>query len=177
MHSGKHCEVSHFNCTSMSCRTHGKCLDDATHPTGYRCDCEAGFTGVDCEININDCEGVNCNNGICVDGINDYTCECFVNSTGHHCDHPDYCAIHSAEETNKCINGVCCANGGTCYNDLENKRHKCKCPEPWIPFYSCRRAYQPCASDPCQNNGTCEARGSDYKCHCIPSKLVCAVSF
>ena len=106
-----------------------------------------------------------------MDGINDYTCECFVNYTGYHCDHLDYCAIHSAEESYGCEDGDCCANGGTCYNNLEEGRHECECLEPWIPFYSCRRAVQPCNWNPCQNNGTCEPRGIHYVCHCISSEL------
>ena len=116
---------------------------------------------------------MNCNNGSCVDGINDYTCECFINSTGRHCDHLDYCAIHSAEKSFGCIDGdgVCCANGGTCYNDLERGRHACNCIPPWLPFYHCLRAAQPCADDPCQSNGTCEPHGFDYVCQCGPSEL------
>ena len=106
-----------------------------------------------------------------MDDINDYNCECFVNYTGRHCDHPDYCAIHSAEESHGCVDGVCCANGGTCYNNLEEGRHECECPEPWIPFYGCRRPVIPCAGIPCQNNGTCEPRGISHVCHCAPSEL------
>ena len=151
---------------------HKKCFDDATSPSGYRCECEAGFTGDDCEIDINDCEGVNCNNGTCVDSINSYTCECFVNYTGPHCNHPDYCAIHSTEETYGCEDGICCPNGGTCYNDLEYGRHWCNCISPWLPVFSCRRQYRPCASGPCQNDGTCEPDGYDYFCHCLPSKYM-----
>ena len=33
---------------------------------GYECTCVAGFTGTNCETNINDCEGDPCVNGDCV---------------------------------------------------------------------------------------------------------------
>ena len=170
-YSGDHCEISHLSCTNASCNGYGNCSDNALLPSGYHCQCDTGFTGDDCEININECEGVNCNNGSCVDGINNYICECFVNYVGRHCNHPDYCAIHSAEESYGCGGGVCCANGGTCYNNLVNGRSECNCIPPWLSLYGCRRAAQPCAGDPCQNNGTCEPHGLDYVCQCGPGEL------
>jgi len=37
----------------------------------YQCDCVAGFTGHDCEENINDCLPTPCeNNGTCIGEIN-----------------------------------------------------------------------------------------------------------
>ena len=112
-----------------------------------------------------------------MDGINTYVCECNVNYTGPHCNHPDYCAIHSAEESFGCIDGVCCANGGTCYNNLTTGRHECECVSPWLSFYGCRRPAQPCAADPCQNNGTCIPDGYNYTCHCISSKYHVVIAF
>lgn len=40
------------------------------------CACASGFTGERCEININDCFDQCKNGGICMDGVNSYTCEC-----------------------------------------------------------------------------------------------------
>ena len=105
-----------------------------------------------------------------MDGINDYVCECPINKTGRHCDHLDYCAIHSADKSYGCADGICCANGGTCYNDLVNGRHECNCISPWLDEYGCRREAQPCATKPC-NNGTCIPHGVDYECQCISSEL------
>lgn len=174
-YSGDRCEISHLNCTNMSCNGHGSCSDNALLPSGYQCECDTGFTGTFCETNIDDCDGVNCNNGSCVDGINDYTCKCFTNYTGHHCDHPDYCAIHSAEESHGCVDGVCCANNGTCYNNLIEGRHECNCTPEWLPLFSCRRHYQPC-SEPCQNGGTCEVTfGVNYICLCVEGEFLILV--
>ena len=71
----------------------------------------SGFTGTNCEINIDDCEGNVCqvmimmimimmimmmcqNGGTCVDGINTYTCQCPVNWTGRYClENVDECAL------------------------------------------------------------------------------------
>ena len=48
--------------------------------------CAPGFTGVLCETNINDCVGVNCSgNDQCVDGVNNFTCECAPGFRGPKC--------------------------------------------------------------------------------------------
>ena len=42
-----------------------------------------GFTGTNCEVNIDDCPGHICQNGAtCLDGINTYTCQCPPTYTG-----------------------------------------------------------------------------------------------
>lgn len=42
-----------------------------------------GYTGKDCETNINDCPGNLCQNGAtCIDGMNTYTCHCPPSYTG-----------------------------------------------------------------------------------------------
>ena len=35
---------------------------------------------------IDDCEGVECNNGTCEDQVNDYICDCQEGYTGDHCE-------------------------------------------------------------------------------------------
>lgn len=48
------------------------------------CLCEAGFTGFECEININECEHSLCeNNGTCIDQIAAYDCNCSSSFTGN----------------------------------------------------------------------------------------------
>ena len=48
--------------------------------------CASGFTGVLCETNIDDCVGVNCSgNYQCVDGVNNFTCECAPDFRGPKC--------------------------------------------------------------------------------------------
>ena len=51
------------------------------------CDCDPDFTGMECEVNIDDCVGVNCSgNGQCVDEINSFSCNCNDSYTGPLCD-------------------------------------------------------------------------------------------
>ena len=163
---GKFCTVSHFNCSNTTCSGHGNCSDNGLDPSGYQCECDEGFSGSNCEENIDDCVGVNCNNGTCVDGISRYHCSCNLTYTGSHCEDVDYCAAHSAEESNGCHSGICCPNGGTCINVPEEERHECACPPPWLAVHSCRRRAVLCADDPCHNDASCEDDGLQYTCTC-----------
>lgn len=45
---------------------------------GYECVCAAGYTGVNCDHEINDCGPLNpCRNGgTCLDRLNGYQCQC-----------------------------------------------------------------------------------------------------
>lgn len=50
------------------CHNNGKCIDLIND---YACDCQEGFSGSKCEINIFDCALEPClNGGICFDQIN-----------------------------------------------------------------------------------------------------------
>ncbi len=52
----------------------------------FLCDCELGYTGADCETNIDDCVNRNCSgNRVCVDGVNSFSCECVSGYTGETC--------------------------------------------------------------------------------------------
>ena len=52
----------------------------------FQCVCDPGFTGDLCQINIDDCVGVNCTgNGQCVDGVNSFTCDECITGYGSSC--------------------------------------------------------------------------------------------
>ena len=60
--------------------------------------------GLTCESNINDCDPDPCqNNGTCLDGINNYRCECNSDWMGQNC----------TEVYNECAFRPC-KNGGNC---------------------------------------------------------------
>lgn len=84
------------------------------------CSCPPGFVGPRCETNINECNSIPCkNHGLCIDGPNNYTCDCsHTGYTGYNCD----------EDINEC-NGNPCLNHGTCFNTYGN--YICQC----IPGY------------------------------------------
>lgn len=73
----------------------------------YHCICIDGFTGDHCEINVNECLSNPCKNkGQCIDGINNYTCNC--DNTGYT---GPTCELDIDEcDTNPCINQGYCFN-------------------------------------------------------------------
>ncbi len=138
------------HCTPNPCDNGGACINDWT---GYTCQCAPGFTGTDCEININDCADAPClNGGTCVDGISSYTCQCAPGFTGASCQtNIDDCA------TQPCVNGGVCADGVNAY--------ACTC----VPGYAgtnCEIDINECAAQPCENGGTCTDGVNDYTCAC-----------
>ena len=53
---------------------------------GFKCKCQAGFTGTKCETDINECTGVVCQNGgTCKDKINAFECVCKPGFSGVFC--------------------------------------------------------------------------------------------
>ncbi|HET6331695.1 MAG TPA: calcium-binding EGF-like domain-containing protein [Polyangiales bacterium] len=95
-------------CATNPCQN-GTCSDTAT---GYRCACKPGYSGANCETEIDECAPRPCLHGVCSDGVASYTCECPTGWSGRRC------------ETGTC-SGVACpgtapcrvppANAGLCY--------------------------------------------------------------
>ena len=62
-----------------------------------------------------------------------------------------------------------CKNGGTCLSIHAEEFVKCACQPGWTGML-CDTKAQPCASQPCLNNGKCKETGPDtYHCDCTPS--------
>ncbi|MDC3988943.1 LamG-like jellyroll fold domain-containing protein [Polyangium jinanense] len=122
-------------------------------PSSYTCGCPAGFTGANCEINIDDCTAAPCQNGgTCVDGVNSYTCTCAAGFTGTHCEiNIDECA------------SAPCQNGGTCVDGVNS--YTCTCAAGFTGT-NCEINIDECASAPCQNGGTCADGVNGYTCTC-----------
>ncbi|XP_019616636.1 PREDICTED: sushi, von Willebrand factor type A, EGF and pentraxin domain-containing protein 1-like [Branchiostoma belcheri] len=75
-------------CASAPCGDN-RCVDQLRD---YSCICKAGFTGQNCEINIDDCEDNVCqNNATCLDGVGNYTCLCSEGFVG------DFCGVESVD--------------------------------------------------------------------------------
>ena len=76
----------------------------------FRVVCSSGFTGERCEMNIDDCQGMEnpCNGrGQCVDGVNDFVCECDSGFTGRECqENIDDCAGVNCSGHGQCVDGV-----------------------------------------------------------------------
>lgn len=145
-------------CLFTSCGN-GTCSSERGVAT---CTCNTGFTGEQCEINIDDCPGAGtagaCANGAtCVDEVAAYRCECAEGWMGTLCnvDIVD-CAADS------------CANGGTCIE--ETAGFSCECP-PAYEGGRCEEEVNECLSNPCQGGGTCIDEVGGFRCEC-PSKFL-----
>jgi hypothetical protein len=92
-------------CIGVNCSGNGQCVDGVL---SYTCDCDPGFTGVECNVNIDDCVPVNCSgNGQCVDGIDTYTCDCDPGFTGMECGiNIDDCVGVNCSGNGQCVDGI-----------------------------------------------------------------------
>ena len=113
--------------------------------------CDAGWAGDHCHVNIDDCVGVSCGHGTCVDGLNSYTCTCETGWEGVACD----------TNVNDCLPHPC--NSGTCVDGLN--AYTCTCP-PGVMGTHCE-LNDACVPPPC-HNGTCTRVADAYTCTCDP---------
>uniref|UniRef100_UPI003AAC0E98 protein eyes shut homolog n=1 Tax=Centroberyx gerrardi TaxID=166262 RepID=UPI003AAC0E98 len=171
------------------CANGGRCLLNSAR--SYSCVCTPGWSGRNCQINVNDCVQHWCQNGAtCVDEIDGYRCLCPRGYTGVYCEVDiDYCAGHHCSEHGVCLdqqynftcrcmlgfegslceletdecNSFPCASGATCVDLISD--YQCHCP-PGFEGRTCSQDVNDCWSQPCLNGGSCMDLINDYICHC-----------
>ncbi|XP_059483045.1 protein crumbs isoform X2 [Neocloeon triangulifer] len=152
--SGDRCDRAIDLEPDCTCQNGGSCKDKDSG--GYYCECPAGFEGLQCESNVDDCQGRQCEDGkVCVDLVNGHECRCPEGFRGPNCtEDMDHCVDH------RCANGASCRDGVTNYT--------CVCTEGWTgPLCmdnvdECNRTANIC------NNGICVDRPGGYDCYCRP---------
>jgi len=128
---------------------------------GYLCHCPSGFSGNNCQTNIDECEPGPCLNGAtCIDGIAKYTCECRPGFEGVNCEKDiDECEIYTP-----------CQNEAKCIDEIAD--YTCQC-SPMFGGKNCSVPLTGCEQVTCLNGGTCtpwligedDHRGN---CTCMP---------
>lgn len=135
------------HCAPSPCQNGGSCVNN---PSGYTCDCPAGYTGTNCETEIDECQSDPCAHGQCLDAINDYVCACDVDWYGTNCD-----VYQNGCDPNPCVNGQCFHDGLDYF---------CSCPAGWAGT-NCDVNIDDCANANC-NHGQCIDGINAYTCQC-----------
>lgn len=116
------------------------------------CECNDGFSGTTCGININECEGIECRNGgTCIDLVNNFICRCPRGYDGRLCQN----------NIDDCLEANC--NSGTCIDGLNS--FTCIC-NPGFTGEFCNVTIDNCANNPCLNGGVCVNRLNNFTCNC-----------
>lgn len=170
--SGRHCETEikiHPLCEKNPCQNNGTCKVPESSPQlippqnaqqipniDYECDCMPGFSGQNCEKDLNDCESAPClNNGTCIDKIDSFQCNC--NSTG-------YTGYLCQTNIDECSALAPCLNGGVCYDTYGS--YICECSTGY-GGKNCDSLISECQSQPCQQGGTCKiSKNGGVECLC-----------
>jgi hypothetical protein len=122
----------------------------------------SGFNGTLCEHNIDDCPAsigtaYECqNDGLCVDGVNNNTCDC--STTG-------YDGFYCTDEVDECAGLVHCGNNGTCTNTIGS--FDCNCTGTGFEGATCETNIDDCIVNPCLNGGTCIDDVNSFLCECV----------
>ncbi|KAK9871195.1 hypothetical protein WA026_011476 [Henosepilachna vigintioctopunctata] len=162
-YTGRHCEnkiIINPQCEGSNnpCLNGGIC-DVIEGTNKVVCACKPGFKGVVCEVNLDECYSGPCKNGgKCVDGYNNYTCNCA---------HTGYTGRLCEKDINECLSKPCQYNG-VCFNT--HGSYLCQC----MPGYggnNCEYNINECQSQPCYNRGTCVDKPGSYECRCPPAFL------
>ncbi|XP_076211338.1 protein crumbs homolog 2 isoform X6 [Aptenodytes patagonicus] len=180
-------------CASSPCLNAGTCEDLFN---SFSCACSAGWGGLLCESNLDDCQSSPCVHGDCVDAVADFQCECFRGYIGKKCDiNVDDCVRHQCLNGATCVDGVygysckcppqysgprcewpfppeqcgknfTCLNGGKCISESWGANCTCK---PGFTGRNCEININECDPNPCQNGGTCRDSENKYECLCSAS--------
>ncbi|XP_071785176.1 uncharacterized protein [Asterias amurensis] len=153
-------------CGEQPCLNGAACVPETL--TTYRCICPDCYSGDNCEIARDACQGNTCQNGaVCAaqpGSCTQYECQCPACYTGQSCQ-----TLVNSCDNNQCANGAACAPAAEgCVE------YTCQCPPCFTGRY-CTIPISACDSSSCQNGAVCMPSTqnpntayacSEYKCSC-----------
>ncbi len=161
-------DTSSSICSSNPCLHGGTCTLTGGNDE-YICQCSNGFTGSNCEINIDDCNPDPClNGGTCQDRIGGYICNCTEEGvTGNSCE--VFCPAGQegefCERTIQYCTVSSCLNNGTCIE--VTGASACQCPQTHTGARC--ELNNSCATTQCLNGGACtNIPSGGSSCDCMP---------
>lgn len=121
---------------------------------GARCECTTGYSGLFCEMQVQNCSPNPClNDGKCIAlKGNHYQCQCAKGFHGKTC-----------EENFDDCQGNPCKNGGTCIDGIN--QYQCKCNAGYTGE-NCEKRVDFCLTKPCANGGSCSKLKNSFQCIC-----------
>ena len=109
-------------CDPNPCSNGGNCTDQLN---AYLCSCETGYTGTDCEMEVDECDSDPClNGGLCIDELGTFFCECLGGWTGSTCESCQMANCDTAQCQGAAVKCVLCDGGkhslqnGSCGKEL-----------------------------------------------------------
>ena len=101
----------------------------------FRCDCDLGFTGFFCDVEVQECDSDPCwNNGVCgEESEGEFECDC---------DDTGFTGVHCEIDVNECSSAPC-SNGGVCMN--QRNGYICFCVDNY-QGENCEIDYDECES-------------------------------
>ncbi|XP_068684959.1 protein kinase C-binding protein NELL2-like [Montipora foliosa] len=149
-------------CCYNPCLNNGKCLLGYTDKK-YVCECPPGFTGENCENDVNECSTRihDCNeNATCANTAGNFNCTCKTGFTGdgRSCSDVDECNTGSHD----------CNENATCTNTAGN--FNCTCKAGFTGDGRSCADVDECStgSHDCNENATCTNTAGNFNCTCKP---------